>query len=736
MKPTLIRPYDFILESEGLMTSDENGQRPYRLVGRQGIMLGRSGIRLAANERATPPLADEKGSFGGFTLAHGVTIWHDTIFFADPEKRRILFWQPCWPTPRLFPAASALDEIPVDCPLPDAAARKPLDRELHTPVGLTISAREDLVVVDRTYRRLLLFTLPGYALRRVIHPPTRLPEGWPDREPWLPVDAAPGPRGSLFVADANGYIWKLDAQSRLDPYYQGVLPLQASPERIIVDDGGRAYVIVSLPGRRVVITLDRYGWPVMVPCRRGGVQGELPYKLRALDMPVTRHEEPAPLLRDVLPPARLRLEGRQLLLLPDPCRRQPLEPIQTGLTVDDDGYLVLPESLGNGPYAIFVPPVATFPQEGALIMELDGRNFGNPWHRVALDRQELERTGVRLYSLTSDQPRSGLKVGDLSGPDWNTSQPNLDEWLVQSTPGRYLYLGLQLFGPGDRTPTVERLYVYRERQSSLDFLPATYSADADSRFVLDRLLSLFDTIYGEIETTLSELPFRLDVASTPPEFLSWLAAWFGLLLEAGWTDRQRRAFLGNIMQLYRWRGTRQGIELLVRLHTGLEAPLPRVIEHYRAGSSPDLQNWLNAPGLDPLGLQEPQLHFSILLPGYLLADAEGTAALRKLLDAFIPAQTHYTLRRLPGSGFRIYHQQGKPGVLLGVDTLLGEPRPWQLPPDTEPDSLLDVNTLLPESPLPRGVALQLGRSRLSRRVTARRPCRSCRKPEEEQNHDL
>jgi phage tail-like protein len=740
MKGSLIRPYDFILEPESLSSLDPSGLRPYRLVDRQGITAGQGGLTLTSHEQAHPPLADEKGSFGGYSLARGVAVWRDTLFFADPEGRRVLYWRRCWTAPRRFPAESAPQEAGPerstvgadDCPPMASRSRQPGGRELHTPIALVISARQDLVVVDRHYQRLLLFTLPGYALRRIIEAPAALPESWPARPPWLPVDVAVGPRGALYVADGNGFVWKLDAQYRLDPYYQGALPANAAPERIAVDDDGRAYVIVSLPGRRAILELDRYGWPVMVPCRRAGVTGELPYKLRKLDQRVDPTDPQASRLRAMLSPSRLRLEGRRLLLLPDPCERRKRQALETGLSVNDGGRLVLDELGDPGPYVIFVPPTLTFQQQGALILELDGRNFGNPWHRVALDRRAIERTGVKLYSLTSDQPQPSLKADRLEGPGWSASPDNPNEWLIQSPPGRYLYLGLRLIGPGDRTPIVERMYVYRERKSSLDFLPATFSADPTGRDALDRLLSLFDTIYGEIETTLDEFPFRLAVGSTPPEFLSWLASWFGLVFEAGWTDEQRRAVLQNIMQLYHWRGTRKGIELLVRLHTGLQPPLPRIIEHYRGRGSAALQDWLQAPGIAPRGLKEPLLHISVLLPAYILADEQQVAALRGLLDAFIPAHTHYSLRGLPGNGFRLDGRPGKPGVLVGVDTLVGKLRPWQLPPDTTPQGLLDVSTLLPEAPLPRGVAIQLGRTRLRRRRMTVRPCSPCGKPEEKQ----
>ena len=142
--------------------------------------------------------------------------------------------------------------------------------------------------------------------------------------------------------------------------------------------------------------------------------------------------------------------------------------------------------------------------------------------------------------------------------------------LVQSPPGRYLYLALALKGPGDRTPSVERIYVYAHRQSSLHFLPAVYQADETSRLVLDRLLSLTDTLFGEIESQIEDFSLFLDVVGAPADFLPWLASWFDLTLEQAWSEAQQRAFLKNIVELYRWRGTIRGLRLLLRLHANLK----------------------------------------------------------------------------------------------------------------------------------------------------------------------
>jgi phage tail-like protein len=60
----------------------------------------------------------------------------------------------------------------------------------------------------------------------------------------------------------------------------------------------------------------------------------------------------------------------------------------------------------------------------------------------------------------------------------------------------------------------------------------------------------------------------LDPATTREEFLPWLAGWVGLGLRADWDVPTRRAFVAEIVPLYRLRGTREGLRRMLTLYTG------------------------------------------------------------------------------------------------------------------------------------------------------------------------
>lgn len=696
----LIRPYDLLLgEATGWRMLEASGA---------SIQTGRIGLETL--QSLHPDLAEDNGTFGGHALPRGVAIWGDEIFIADPPRHRILHWRPCCGPP---------------VPLPTIGGQGHAARQLSTPLGLAISHRKDLVVVDSGNRRLLLFTLPGLALRRILGPFNSrgkcgdLEE--PEPEEWRPVDVASGPDGTLYVADENGSIWRLDSQGRPDPCYPGRLPEGSVPFRLLVGGDHHAYVLAQ--GNANVLVVDPYGHFLS--------------EISSLDQELVSHTGGT--LRTRLPASRLGLDGEVVTLAPSDPLACHMEPQHTDLTVDESGHLTL-AGYSDGPYILHRPPVAIFQTSGIFrTLPLDSRRVGNQWHRVVQELDAPERTSVRMFSFTSDVLRPDLKAVDPPSADllaepprlgpWQAAPNNADEWLIQSMPGRYLYLALVLKGPGNRTPAVERIYIYNHRESSLQYLPAVYQADETSHSLLDRLLSLFDTILGEIESEIEDFPRRLDIRGATSDFLPWLASWFDLTLEQSWSDTKRRDFLKKIVKLYRWRGTIYGLRQLLQLHAGLIEPLPQIIEHYRGKVatldesddqvvSDSMRNWLGQPPV-----RDVMNHFSVLMPGYTIDTPEKRAVVERLIDASKPAHTHYTLRPLY-SGTRIGSAKCK-GSAISVDSVLGSHGVWHLPNDTEKEGILGARTVLPAAPLPYAVAVRLGHTRLGAPRLGSRICSPC-----------
>src|SRR5579859_6113276 len=66
-----------------------------------------------------------------------------------------------------------------------------------------------------------------------------------------------------------------------------------------------------------------------------------------------------------------------------------------------------------------------------------------------------------------------------------------------------------------------------------------------------------------------------DTQRTPSTFLDWLAGWVALSLRADLDELRQRDFIARAVSLYRLRGTRTGLENLIRIYTRLG---PTIIE--------------------------------------------------------------------------------------------------------------------------------------------------------------
>lgn len=144
--------------------------------------------------------------------------------------------------------------------------------------------------------------------------------------------------------------------------------------------------------------------------------------------------------------------------------------------------------------------------------------------------------------------------------------------------------------------------------SYLDFLPSIYQQpgrDGEKQFIkgyLKVFQKILSGINGDgvlrkngtkiegIAETLDGIPDFFYPSNTPNDFLDWLASWMGLVLKEEWSDDKKRDTIGKIIPLYRIRGTKRGLEELVKIYYGsgvsiLEDTGGITVGLYRVGES-------------------------------------------------------------------------------------------------------------------------------------------------------
>ncbi len=615
-------------------------------------------IRLGSPDDEALPLTEPAGSLGGLTLPTGVALRPDGwVLVADPAGGTVLAYPnqalfgpggdrapgfvPLWPARTEATTEEISDDPPGICQMPfapaaDAVADDPY--ALVSPRGLAVSPDGDLVVADSGALRIVVYTWPKLAVRNVID--------IADGEPW---DVAFDSHGRLHVADRLGNrVRRFDRIYREDTRYRGGDGALTAPRHLAIDAHDTVFVVDQDPGagRARLSALDDRG----------------------------RRVEPVPDPYGHLFPAPLVLDGDIVRMPPGPCG-DPGTPLRN-VSVDRRGRLP-----PGGPHLLALPRRARFPRRGVFLTEaLDSGTFDFAWHRLILDAAIPATTALEVESFTAARAIEPERLITLPEQVWSRriviAPGDAPELLLQSPPGRYLWLRIRLIGDGTATPRIGAATILGPRDSSLSLLPPVFHDDAVSRDFLDRYLSYFDTVFDEIERAIEDFGARLDPDAIPSgTFLAWLASWFDIRFFAEWSEATRRAFLRNAMTLHRQRGTLTGLSLAIRLHAGLTAPLPFILEDFRlrgyAARRDDGGAGLigGAPRLAGFPLIRPDggtaHRFTLVVPEAAVPDAAAREALVRLVDLFRPAHTAWRLF-VVAPGVRVACQS-----TIGIDTLLG-----------------------------------------------------------------
>ena len=667
-------------------------------------------LSLARLPGSGRPLIDAEGTFGGFQSAIGVAVdSQDRVCILDEQSCLVKRFDRCQ---RKF----------VRLPCIGGEGSQP--RQLRSPHGLAISRTDNLYIADTGNRRVQIFSLKGLALRWIWGPleiietadgitaeqiSLNVPAPHPDEEcgpraefprgTWEPWDIAVACNCWAYVSDyANGLIHVFDAQGCWRTAYTGAGPNSphlVQPTRLALDRAGRIYVIQENQNEVVVLEPN------------GDFAGKIqqPDELKGRFCPVA---------------VAIDLHGN--VCVSDCLSRQVYfyQPVGNGTwcafrccgCIDAFAESILFDAAGHAIYADgaqracvldspFYLPGGTYFSEA-----LDSKTFQCVWHRVALRGCIPPGTAVQVDTVTAESPKGIDEIVNLPESRWTTGQADTGiarcDWdcLIQSPPGRYLWLRLKFSGDGADTPVIGEIKVQYPRASSIRYLPAIYQENPGADF-LDRFLSIFDTIREKTSHQITDLARYFDPRATPAiarhgggtDFLSWLASWLGMALQNNWPVERRRDLVRCAHRLYAMRGTPEGLRLHIQLYSGVS---PRIVELFRLrrwllvnqsklgdcsvlfadGIMKRLQVGVNSkigsfrlidlgdPALDLFNAHANQ--FLVLVPRWPGAGDGEEQTLRQIIELSKPAHTIAQLQWAEAR-FRIGTQS-----LVGVDTVIAK----------------------------------------------------------------
>ena len=415
--------------------------------------------------------------------------------------------------------------------------------------------------------------------------------------------------------------------------------------------------------------------------------------------------------------------------------RPPAVPSQPGLVFDERGE---PATVAAGE----VWP-RLYTTAGAWVSApLDSRRHRCQWHRIELELAALPAgASVRVSTcVTGDRHADTIALTGWQlaystvGPNQpraDAEQPSTHELLVQSQPGQYLRLKIELAGDGGATPVVGALRVSYPRESYLGYLPAIYSMDDQGRWFLERFLAAFQTEWDAIERQLDRSAAYFDPRATPDAFVNYLGRWLSLSLDQIEPIELRRSLLAAAARALDEPGTpasmRRTLAIYLQHFTGLSEPqlrgYPQIIEGFRERQRLQLSfkdrpqlgdaHPLWGPGqnrrlqLDVFArLGEAQListgdprrdlfntyahRFRVFVPSAWVATAEREQQLQRAIASMQPAHTSGRLE-LVAARMQIGRQS-----TVGLDTIIGpipHPRLSTRAPTTAPSGLPPLSRL-------------------------------------------
>ena len=318
---------------------------------------------------------------------------------------------------------------------------------------------------------------------------------------------------------------------------------------------------------------------------------------------------------------------------------------------------------------------------------LDGQEDGVVWHRLTLALCGGHEVPFRMGVYASDspvifngeqpddinelilQPESVMAVADkkqLFAPYLRLEVENGADVLLHQVRGRYMWFMVEMYGSGRNNTGIGDLTVYFPEQSWLDYLPTVYDRRAAGDTFLNRYLAIFQSLYDDLSREIECIPGYLDPKAADDDTLRWLAEWLGIRQAKLWSGDRLRFLVSHASQLYRKRGTKQGIEAFIRLYTG---ELPFIVEPHqliRFADNPQLYKLLRE--LYGSGSNV----FLVIIRESCLPTAREFADLQKIIEDVKPAWMAFKLVTL------------RPYILLdsysylGVNSVLAQYRSFEL----------------------------------------------------------
>ena len=170
-------------------------------------------------------------------------------------------------------------------------------------------------------------------------------------------------------------------------------------------------------------------------------------------------------------------------------------------------------------------------------------------------------------------PLLGLPLGQARRVARRRAQATVEFRLVESRE-KALTVVRQIPEPGDELREPRVIKVEIASRPWIGFLPGIYQdADEEHADFLQRFLLISAHLTSGVEENLEFVHEVFDPRLTEARWLHWLASWLAMPLLEGWDEEKRREIIRRTPELYRERGTAEGLKLALRLFADVQAEI-------------------------------------------------------------------------------------------------------------------------------------------------------------------
>lgn len=224
------------------------------------------------------------------------------------------------------------------------------------------------------------------------------------------------------------------------------------------------------------------------------------------------------------------------------------------------------------------------------------------WHRLRLNIDYPTGSIFKLRLYASDTQEVTIAVPGIKGKssvnfnDYITDEKidiarkidtfedigavvyeNADDIILRNLKGRYLWICIEFVNYEQESMKIQSMKIEFPQVSFVDYLPEIYRVDDDRNSFTERFVSIFQSMYVDLEDKIDYTPVMFDVNRTSKDFLNWVGDWLSVKNASVWEEKKLRNLIRQAVKIYKIKGTKRAVAKIVQEYTGTD---PIIVEQF------------------------------------------------------------------------------------------------------------------------------------------------------------